>query len=73
MDFPDIKKMGVVLKRAQYFITCAGRMLYPVKMEEDSITRNLLSAGEKLPREVREMGYRQLSLFDDVRFLGGIS
>lgn len=73
LNFPDIKKMGVVLKRAQYFITCAGRMLYPVKMEEDSITRNLLSAGEKLPREVREMGYRQLSLFDDVRFLGGIS
>ncbi|HIW84562.1 MAG TPA: putative DNA modification/repair radical SAM protein [Candidatus Dorea gallistercoris] len=73
LDFPDIKKMGVVLKRAQYFITCGGRTLYPMRMEEDYITRNLLSAGEKLPKEITEMGYRQLSLFDDVTFSGGIS
>jgi hypothetical protein len=37
-------------------------------MDEDYITRNLLSAGEKLPFEVTGMGYRQISLFDDVRF-----
>ena len=73
LDFPDIKKMGVVLKRAQYFITCGGRTLYPMRMEEDYITRNLLSAGEKIPKEITEMGYRQLSLFDDVTFSGGIS
>ncbi len=73
LDFPDIKKMGVALKRAQYFITCGGRTLYPMRMEEDYITRNLLSAGEKLPKEITEMGYRQLSLFDDVTFSGGIS
>lgn len=68
LDFPDLKKIGVVLKRALYFITCSGRMMYPTKMEEDYITRNLLDAGEKLPQEVVNMGYRQLSLFDDVRF-----
>ena len=72
LDFPDLKKMGVVLKRAVYFITCSGRMQGPVRMEEDSIARNLLSAGEKLPEEVTGQGYRQLSLFDDVRFGGGI-
>lgn len=33
--------MGVVLKRALYFITCKGRMMYPVKVEEDAIVRNL--------------------------------
>ena len=68
LDFGDLKKIGVVLKRALYFITCNGRMMYPTKMDEDYITRNLLSAGEKLPFEVTGMGYRQISLFDDVRF-----
>ncbi|MCF2555078.1 putative DNA modification/repair radical SAM protein [Faecalicatena contorta] len=68
LDFPDLKKIGVVLKRAMYFITCNGKMMYPTKLDEDYITRNLLAVGEKLPEEVRNMGYRQLSLFDDVRF-----
>lgn len=72
LDFPDLKKIGVVLKRALYFITCNGKMMYPTRMDEDYITRNLLSAGEKLPEEVINLGYRQLSLFDDVRFQGGI-
>ncbi len=70
LDFSDLKKMGVVLKRAMYFITCSGKMMYPTKLDEDYITRNLLSVKEKLPEEVRNMGYRQLSLFDDVRFGG---
>lgn len=68
LDFGDLKKIGVVLKRALYFITCGGRMMYPVKIEEDYIARNLLNAGERLPQEVVNMGYRQMSLFDDVRF-----
>ena len=68
LDFTDLKKIGVVLKRAMYFITCNGKMMYPVKIDEDYITRNLLNAGERLPEEVRNMGYRQLSLFDDVTF-----
>jgi len=72
LDFTDLKKIGVVLKRALYFITCNGKMMYPTKVEEDYITRNLLSTKEKLPREIREMGYKQLSLFDDVRFGGGL-
>lgn len=72
LNFPDLKKMGVVLKRALYFITCNGKMMYPTRMDEDYITRNLLTTGEKLPEEVVNMGYRQLSLFDDVRFQGGI-
>lgn len=72
LDFPDLKKIGVVLKRAMYFLTCNGKMLYPTKMDEDYIVRNLLNTGEKLPEGVDGMTYRQLSLFDDVRFGGGI-
>ena len=41
------------------------RMMYPVKLEQDYIARNLLDAGERLPQEVRGMTYQQLSLFDD--------
>ena len=73
MDFQDLKKIGVVLKRAMYFLTCNGRTMYPVKLEQDYIARNLLDAGEKLPQEVRDMTYQQLSLFDDVRFGGGVN
>lgn len=68
LDFTDLKKMGVVLKRALYFITCNGRMMYPTKLEQDYILRNLLSVGEKVPISIQEMQYKQLSLFDDVNF-----
>lgn len=68
LDFPDLKKLGVVLKRAMYFLTCNGRLMYPIKIEQDYILRNLLNTGERLPMEVQQMNYKQLSLFDDVRF-----
>ncbi|MCI5995745.1 MAG: putative DNA modification/repair radical SAM protein [Blautia sp.] len=63
LRFEDLKKMGVVLKRALYFITCAGKMMYPVKLEEDYIMRNLLSVKERLPFDLEH--YHQLNLFDD--------
>ena len=64
--FEDLKKMGVVLKRALYFITCKGKMMYPIRMDEDYITRNLLNTKEKLPEGADGMSFRQLSLFDDM-------
>lgn len=70
LDFPDLKKIGVVLKRALYFITCSGRQMYPTKLDEDYICRNLLYDQTQIPRELREESYKQLSLFDDVT--GGI-
>ena len=72
IGFEDLKKMGVVLKRALYFITCSGKMMYPVRMDEDSITRNLLNTKERLPEGADGMTFRQLSLFDDVS-LGGVN
>lgn len=70
LRFEDLKKMGVVLKRALYFITCGGKMMYPIRIEEDYITRNLLNAKERLPERSDGMTYRQLTLFDDVNFSG---
>lgn len=65
LGFEHLKKIGVVLKRALYFITCNGRMMYNTKIDEDYITRNLLSEHEKLPFDKDGVTYKQLSLFDD--------
>lgn len=70
LGFEDLRKMGVVLKRVLYFITCSGKMMYKTKIEEDYITRNLLNTKERLPDSVAGMNYQQLSLFDDVNFTG---
>lgn len=66
LRFEDLKKMGVVLKRAVYFITCSGRMMYPVKMEEKFITNQLLGL-QDVPKYLNgdEITYQQLSLFDE--------
>lgn len=66
LDFPALKKMGVVLKRAQYFITCNGKMMHPVRMEENYITNQLIDTEQKKNWEISSTSsYRQLSLFDD--------
>lgn len=64
LGFTELKKIGVVLKRALYFITCEGRMMYRTKLEEDYIVRNLTYVKEKLPFEVGSVRYEQLNLFD---------
>ena len=63
LTFEDLKKMRVVLKRAVYFITCGGRMMYRTRLDEDYILRNLLDPREKPPVDP-DITYRQLSLFD---------
>lgn len=69
LDFNDLKKMGIVLKRAIYFITCNGRMMYPIKIEENFIARQLIALKDQLPLGMdKDISYKQLSLFDDVRF-----
>ena len=66
LNFNDLKKIGVVLKRALYFITCGGKMMYNTKIEEDYITRNLISPGEVYPFSRDLVTYKQLNLFDDM-------
>ena len=65
VDFGDLKKMGVVLKRAIYFITCKGKMMYRTKIEENYIVNHLVynEPPEKIFKPETE-GYRQMSLFD---------
>ena len=73
LSFPDLKKIGVVLKRALYFVTCNGRMMYPVKLDEDYIVRNLTEVNERIQFGSDGMSYRQMSLFDDQSFQRKIS
>ena len=70
LSFEDLRKMGVVLKRALYFITCSGKTMYPIRIDEDYITRNLLNTKERLPEGADGMTFHQLSLVDDVNFSG---
>jgi len=66
LRFEDLKKMGVVLKRALYFITCSGKMMYPIRISEDSIAARLIGEERRKNWELGESGlYRQMSLFDD--------
>lgn len=60
LEHEDLRKLGVVMKRAQYFITCKGRILDGVCRRPDSILRNLASLERAaLPASEGE----QLSLF----------
>lgn len=68
LDYYHLKKLGVVLKRAIYFITCNGRMMYDfIKVEEDYITRALLGQEQEVLQNFSQQNiqYKQLSLFDD--------
>lgn len=66
LTFEDLKRFGVVLKRAAYFLTCQGRMMYPVRIEENFITSQLMGEEKRTAWELsRQDSYRQLTLFDD--------
>lgn len=61
LDFSGLKKLGIVLKRAQYFITCNGRVNEGLKITEDAALRSLIS-NTALDRIQKN---QQLSLFDN--------
>lgn len=73
VNFEMLKKMHVVLKRAQYFITCNGKMLYRTPIEENFI-RNQLTDTEKvsvMKIEGQTVQYKQMSLFSDFGLKAG--
>ena len=61
LSFEGLKRLGVVLKRAQYFLTCSGRMMTGLRVSEDGLLRHLVSLeAPALAGPAPE----QLSLFD---------
>ena len=63
LRFEDLKKLGVVVKRAQFFITCGGRMRQGLRFSPATLAAQL----EQMERGLLpESGMEQLSLFDHV-------
>ena len=65
LDFNSLAKMGVVLKRAHYFLTCNGKMMYKTLLDEKYITNRLIMLGGNKNFQQSYQSERQLSLFDD--------
>lgn len=77
LNFEGLKKLGVVMKRAQYFITCGGRTAQGLKITQDAVLRSLMSdnafslSGMNLPEQTAA---EQLSFFEKPSLLqAGIS
>ena len=63
LQFEDLKKLGVVLKRAQFFITCCGKMRSGLRFSAATLAQQLAAIEQgQLPAE----SVQQLSLFDSV-------
>lgn len=61
LHFDDLKKMGIVLKRAQFFILCSGRMREGLHFTADTLAFQLQAVERgSLPASAAQ----QLSLFD---------
>ena len=57
----DLRRMGVVMKRAQYFLTASGKMPDGRRFTPDSLLRGLIAAEQPL---LPQQEMVQLSLFD---------
>jgi len=66
LNFDGLKKLGVVLKRAQYFITCGGKVPSGLKITQNTVLQSLMSGKilkmyhQNFPLELES---KQLSLF----------
>ena len=65
LDFEALKKLGVVLKRAKYFITCKGKYFDKVYKFNQSFIETNLTYQERayLP----QTNFKQLSLFENLQ------
>ncbi len=67
LSFESLKKMGVVLKRAHFFITCGGKQMYKTPIEQKYIFKQITSFEYKDNWKISHSNenYRQMNLFDD--------
>lgn len=62
LDFFDLKKLGIVIKRAQYFITCKGKYYGAVTFDEMKIRKALTP---RIDLNIIDEDATQLSFFDN--------
>ena len=60
VKFDDLKKMGVVVKRAKYFLTCSGRYYGDRKFEEETIRNSILQMENGLQLSMFDNNWKQL-------------
>ncbi|MDS1029733.1 putative DNA modification/repair radical SAM protein [Bacillota bacterium LX-D] len=60
LDVEALARLGVVLKRAKYFITCQGKYPGGITFQDDFIRSALLQGGKK---NQRQSPYEQLTIF----------
>lgn len=64
ISFDGLKRIGVVLRRAQYFLLCQGKMVEGLRVTPESVLRALISKQDyEAALRVQEQP-QQLSLFD---------
>ena len=63
LNFEDLKKLGIVLKRARYFITCRGKYYGDVAFDNEKIRKRLLYL--TLPKNNFDFS-EQLTFFDNI-------
>ncbi|MBP5406371.1 putative DNA modification/repair radical SAM protein [bacterium] len=61
LDFDDLKRIGVVLKRARYFITCRGKMMPETVVSEQTVLEAMKSTSTRAGAV--DHTFEQLSLF----------
>lgn len=65
LNFDSLKKLGVVLKRAKYFITCKGKYFDKISQFNKNLIETSLIFQER--NSVNCKQYEQLSLFDKLQ------
>lgn len=71
ISFEDLKKIGVVLKRAQHFITCKGKYYGDVSFDDQLIRHRLLDTSPMAKKLRDDEKFEQLSFFSNLPVLLG--
>lgn len=66
ITFDDMKKIGVVMKRAQYFITCSGRYYGDVSFSDTMIKGRLLDKTPEFKKLKASEEFEQISFFSNL-------
>ncbi len=65
LNYEALKKMGVVLKRAKYFITIAGKTMEKIHLNQDYLSRALAQVDSRQVYEIEnDTTYKQMTIMD---------
>ena len=64
LQFEGLRRIGVVLKRAQFFLLCGGKLMEGVTVSPNALLRSLVSQQDLERAQLPQDAPEQLSLFD---------